>query len=458
MGCGAAAPNDLGGWSWGLMDDYSLRVLSGGLWERIGHSLGSMVSFGVFRPVAAVHYAILYKVFENNPQGFYIFRWVECVASIGVWAYLSQRVTRSRFAVPLFLFVVLSFYKFYDAFFFLSIQEILGVLFFGIALLGSLNALEAKLEHGGPVHWGWCVTAGISLVLAFGSKDLFCVTGIALGLGLLIVAFMARKKGLFGFGATVLAAGAAYALMLKLFIVKGYSSSYEKIDLVAIGQNVQLWVQKDLLSHAPWIVLSVALLLFVPRKNSWTVSRHWCFLTGALAYAGYLILLLPWSTWGHYAGPLGVFFAFTLTVLIADKLEDLNVPASLLIGVAAFVFALTVGGMALKFQSGYQADTANLMKWLSVNDVFAHDIESGAVVRGNAWEPCSAIVTGVSLAYGKKFPEFVFTANVGDVLKDIRTRYYLWNPFWGDQDLSRLGHMWTPMYVSEHWILFRRMY
>ena len=181
------------------------------------------------------------------------------------------------------------------------------------------------------------------------------------------------------------------------------------------------------------------------------------FLTGVGAYAGYAVFLLPWSTWGHYAYPLGVFFAFSMAVVLADRIERLPARPFIALVAISVLFAMIVGASALKFQATYQYDTANLIKWLATNSLFEHELSLGAVVRGNAQEPCTAVVRRTNVVYGKKYEDFIFTPSVRDILSDVKTRYYLWGPYWGNQDLSRLGQMWTPMFVSEHWVLFRRM-
>jgi hypothetical protein len=124
-----------GGWSWGLMDDMGLATLSGSVWQRFTGLVQNFLAEGRFHPIITFHSAFFYKIFSNSPQGFYLFRWFEVVLALGVWSLLVYRLTNNKFAVPLFLAITLSFYKFYDAFFYLSIQEILGVLFSGLAAL-----------------------------------------------------------------------------------------------------------------------------------------------------------------------------------------------------------------------------------------------------------------------------------------------------------------------------------
>ena len=449
----------LGGWSWGLMDDYGWVTMPGTIWERISGSYIGLFASGRFQPVYPFHAGVFYKVFSSSPTAFYIFRWVECVLALGVWAFLAWRVTRSHFAAPLFLFIALSFYKIYDGFFYLSTLEILGVLFFGFSVLFFLNAIESRVEAGGKLRWGAFAAGTIFLALAFLSKETFLVTSAALGAGSVIVSLGDRKKGVLWFGIAGLFLAVAYAVFLKTFIMKGYSAAYAMTDPGIIGQNILLWAKKDLPFHAPWLLLTAVLLVAQKGRafSSWPRIRSWAFLTGAAAYVGYVLIILPWSTWGHYVTPLAVFFAFPVAVLLADRVEALRLPSFAALATVSFVFTLIVGAMALKFHSTYQYDSANLLKWLATNALFEHEMDMGAVVRGNATEPCQTIVSQVNGIYGKSYKAFIFTPGVRDILADPATRYYLWGPKWGDQDLSRLGKIWSPMFVSENWVLFRRM-
>ncbi len=449
----------LGGWSWGLMDDYKFMNIPGNILQRIMSVFPTSISTGRVVPVYYVHAAIFYKIFAYSPTAFYIFRWVECVFALGLWALLASRVTRSQFAAPLFLLVALSFYKTYDAVFFLSTNEILGVLFFGLSATFFLNAFEQRLENGGRVR-KWPFLFGIFfLLLAVGCKEPFFAVMAALGGGSIVVSFIHRKKGLMGFGIASLLTAIGYAIFLRVLVVKDYSATYASINFNVIGQNILVWVRNDLAYHTPWILLAAILMIFVKSSSlkRWTATRLWMFMVGSIAYIAYVLILLPWSTWGHYATPLGIFFAFTIAVLLADRVEALRPAHFIALAVGSFVFALVVSASALRFHSVYQYDTANLMKWLATNSLFEHEMALGAVVRGNAWEPCETIVAQVNGIYGKGYKNFVFTPNVREILADPRTRYYLWGPKWGDQDLSRLGEMWTPMFVSDHWVLFRRM-
>ncbi|MBF0594475.1 MAG: hypothetical protein HQL22_05870 [Candidatus Omnitrophica bacterium] len=450
----------LGGWSWGLMDDYSWVKMPGTVWERMSGSIGNPFLAGRFLPVHVLHSAFFYKIFAENPTAFYIFRWVECVVALGLWAFLSFRVTRSQFAAPLFIFVTLSFYKVYDAFFFLSTQEILGILFFGAAALFFLNAVESRFTDGGKIRWNSFSAGVVLLMLTFGSKEPFLVAGAALGISSIVVSLADRKKGILSLGIIGLMLAVAYAVFLKLFVMKGYSATYAATDPGVIGENLMLWAQKDLPFHVPWILLAALLMVcfFRTAFQKWTAVRTWAFLTGVTAYLGYLLVILPWSAWGHYVTPLGVFFGFAIAVLLADRIERLALSHTAGLFLLMFAFSMIVGAMALKFYATYQYDSANLMKWLATNSLFEHEVSLGAVVRGNAWEPCETIVNQVNGIYGKNYEKFVLTSSVREILADVKTRYYLWGRHWGDQDLSRLGAMWTPVFISDHWVLFRRMF
>ena len=451
----------LGGWSWGLMDDYGFLSFTGGFWDRFSHIFKTTMDFGSLRPTSTLYYVIFYKMFSHNPTGFYIVRWLTCVLALGVWAFLAFKATRSRFAAPLFLFAALSFYKVYDAFFYLSTQEILGVLSFGFSFLFFWKAVEQRLENAGGIDWKAFAVGFGFLLLTFASKEPFLAVGMALGISSIIVSVWDRKKEILWPGICGIVMALGHAIFLKSFLMpKGRSTQYALTDIGFIWGNVVGWFQRDLPCHAPWIIFA-GIVLFLQRgasRPTWTRVRWWVFLTGVFAYFGYTGLLLPWDTWGHYVTPLGIFFAFSLSVLLADRLDGLKFPQSMMIALLSFIFALIVGMSALKFQVTYQYDTANLMKWMGTNGFFDHEMGSGAIVRGNALEAGETVMKQVNAVYGKNYPGYIFTSNVREVLADAKTRYYLWAPHYGDQDLNRLKGMWTSMFVSEHWVLFRRMY
>ena len=229
-------------------------------------------------------------------------------------------------------------------------------------------------------------------------------------------------------------------------------------DWGKIGSNVILWLRHDLLTHAPWLIAVAVILALAGRTVLKEPTRRWAIVLGALFYVTYVLILLPWSTTGHYSTPLGVFFAFLVAVLISDCMEQIQTWIFFLIVVVALFLNLLVGGNALKAASSYQEDSANFMKWLATNAQVEYETANGAVVRTNAYEPGVALTVLTKMYYGKSYGNFVFTPQVREILEDVKTRYYLYGTTWGDQDLSRLGKMWYPVFTSKNWVMFRRLY
>jgi len=440
-----------GSWSWGLMDDTTLVNLPGNIWQRTAEILSTLQNSGRFQPIYAIQSAFFYKIFANNPGYFYIFRWFEVVFALGIWAWFCYRLTGEKTAAPLFFTVVLSFYKTYDAFFYLSIQEITGVLFAGLACILIFTATNRA-----GILFGL-----LFLLTALGTKETFIASGIAIAITLIIVNFnKPERKTFLWLGSVLLIGISAFGIFIKYFISKSYSAAYSLTDVGRITSNITLWFQKPFLFHLPWIILTAILLFMLRTKkdNDQHLQRLGLYL-GIALYISYWLIILPWSTWGHYALPLGVFFAFLISVLIAERINRLNNGLRNTILIAAMFFTAFVSWAALRDQFTYQIDTASLIEWLAENPIFEHEVLSGAVVRGNASEACDAIPVKVRMLYNIKYPPFVFTSSIREILADPQTRYYLWGRYWGDQDLRRLGHdLWAPMFVSENWILFRRMY
>ena len=449
----------LGGWSWGLMDDVGFAAMQGSIWTRFVDLFQGQLGSGRFFPTAGFHWAVFYKIFASSPGAFFVFRFFEVVCALGVWAFLAYRVTGRRSAAPLFFAIVLSFSEVYHAFFYLSPPEIIGILFAGLAANAFFQTIRTAVAEKGAVKKTSVLLGMIFLVLAFGAKEPFIAMGLALGAGYMAFGRSIGKNSFFYGGIALAAFALLWGVALKLFIMKGYSSDYGLTDIPKLLANLAMWGRTDFLYHLPWLVLAGILIAMSPPKGKQDPVRTWGLWLGGALYVFYLLLLLPWSVWGHYAVPVGFFFGFFMTVLIAERLETLPWPAWSLVVTGSLIFCAVVGGMALRFHSTYQRDTAQLVEWMAQDALFEHEVEGGAVVRCNASEPCETVPAKARILYGKNYKPFVFTAVVRDILSDPQTRYYLWGRTWGDQDLRRLGHdLWSPMFVSESWVMFRRMY
>lgn len=449
----------LGAWSWGLMDDHGMVEISGGTWERFTKLTKSLWGSGRFPFTSMLHHAVFYKFFADSPRLFFVFRWVEVILAVGLWGGLAARVTRKYLAASLVFAVTLGFTKFYDAFFFLSSQEIHGILFSGAAAWLFFEAIKSRLEGEDKTRWRYAVCGLACLVLAFGSKEPFVAVGMALGVSVAgLGIFNRRLKGILALGPGLFFFSLGYALFLKLVLMKGYSARYGLTDWPKIWENIQVWFQQGFLQHVPWLVMAGMVLVFGKKQEPADIKLFWGRLLGVLLYFGYLLMILPWSGWGHYVTPLGVFFAFLITVFMAGRLAALPPLFSGVLIAVSLGMNLILGGSAIRFHSDYQYDTANLARWLAENVVFERETELGFVSGGNAMEPCQTIVQHVEFAHGKQYKPFVYTPQVKEILRNPRMKYYLWKTDGGDQDLRRLGNMWSPVFVSRSWVLFRRMY
>jgi hypothetical protein len=442
------------------MDDHDMITMPGGVLERIPALFKFFRIWGVFRPVNIMHMGVFYTIFQDHPRWFYIFRWFEVVAALSVWGWLAALITGQKAALPLLVCITLSFFNFYDAFFFLSSQEYLGLLLTGCAGVCFYKGFFPTITGKGVVSWPWVWWGLLWLLLGFGSKETFLVVGLAWGLALICAGISKpRSRRLWAFGSALVLGSLVYGLLLKCFATTAHTASYVITDFGKIAENAALWARYSLLHHTPWIVIAVVFLVFGKAAGDRGQHRFWAVILGAGLYIGYVLVLLPWYTVGFFSTPLGLFLAFLITVLIASRLERMN--AALFASFLAAVLALNmlVSAFALQAAETYQQDSASLVKWLATNTQFEYEVnQNGAVVRSNAMEPGGSIPGYVKLFYGKTYEPFIFTPKVREILADIRTRYYLYGPNWGDQDLSRLGKMWYPVFVSQNWIMFRRLY
>lgn len=446
-------------WSWGLMDDVKFLTLPGTIEQRAGDLFKSMIGHGRFQPFYNLYAASFYKFFEHSPKLFYLVHALIVALTLAAWGYLSFLFTARWIAFPLFLCVSLSFYKFYDAFFYLSDQEILGLLLAGIASIFMFRAFAAVIGQGKSISWFNGCAALFFLIGSFCAKETFLVIGMAWGLSLIISGLKnGKSRQLISWGIALLAGSLLYGFALKHFVVTEYSSAYSFSDFAKIWWNITNWFQVDLVGHAPW--LAVGFLLMVFRAFTWvkTPLRVWGLIVAGLFYAGYVVVLLPWQTLGHYTIPLAVLFAFFFAVLMADAFEQLNTVVAYICGAAILVLNLYVCSSAFTFMSTYQQDTDSLIKWAANNAQFQYELNTGANVRANACEPAERIPELVKYYYQKNMSAFIFTTGVRDIMADPKTVYFLYGTTWGDQDLSRLPNLWYPVFVSKSWVMFRRLY
>ena len=445
-------------WSWGLMDDYNLLTVPGSVWERTTALFKSMLANGRFQPTYNFYAASFYHIFEHAPKLFYILHAGIVCLSLVVWGYVAYLFTNSRLAFPLFICVSLSFYKFYDSFFYLSVQEILGLLFAGCACVFNFKAFSGMINNASRISWPNAVCGLLFLIISFCTKETFLVVGLAWGVSLLFCGFWFKRNGMILLcGAVLLLLSLSYGIILKAFIVTGYSSAYSFSNFTKIGGNILNWVQVDLLGHSPWLFLGFLLLVFrlfyLPLNN----IRRCGIVLSIVLYIGYLLVLLPWLTLGHYTIPLAVFFAFSFTLLMSAAIERVHRGVGFVLAGGIWVLNLWVAVSAFQVMTTYQADTANLMKWMANNAQFQYELKAGANARANACEPAERIPQFTNSYYGTTVPSFIFTTGVRDIMADPKTAYFLYGTTWGDQDLSRIPNLWYPVFISKTWVLFRRL-
>lgn len=447
-------------WTWGLMDDYRMILYPGDVWGRFNTMYQSLSAQGRFFPTFILHLAFFYKVFVNNPLAFFFFRFIEVLMALGIWAYLAYKVTGQKLAFPLFLAVTMPFIRFFDAFYFLSTQEILGVLFSGAAAICFWNGIQKEIKEKAGVKF-WPLVAGvIFLLLAYTSKEPFVSFGVALGLTFIGVWLKDRQlKKVLVLGVLLLLFSIAYAACLKIFVAKAYTASYS-VGSEQLFKNISIWFRFIFKEHLPWLIIMLGFVVIpVAQKQKFSIVRFSGILLGFFSYVCYLGIILPWNASGHYVMPFAPFFAFMVTVVIAPKMSVLKPIFIGILIVFSSLLNLHVGGKAIYQHTIEQYDKGNLLIWMAQNSIFQHEvITQGKTVRCNVQEPCSALISLSKTLYDVSFPAFKISPKISEILRDANTRYYIWQTSAGDQDLRRLAPMWTPVFVSKSWIVFRRMF
>ena len=431
-------------WSWGLMDDHSILAIRGGIMAKWWTYFRQILANGALRPVATFHAALTYKVFENAPGLFHIFRFVEVAVAVLVWALAAFQLTGKRWTIFLTIAVAMSFHYLYDAFFFLSTQEILGVFFTGVALLLMHRSLHPIFSGGSGIGWGYFGCGILAYVLALGCKEPFIAFGFALGAGMMLLSLRvqgADRGRLLLAGGSLVILSLFYGVFLKVCVTAPYTAAYSFTDKAKITGNLLQWFKKDLLNHAPWI-LAVLALGRASFSCRFQLREQWGLLFGGLYYIFFLLLLLPWSAVVYLATPLGVIFAFVMAVVAAPVLEKCALAAAGWVMVMALALNIAVAGFATTREMIYHLDTQNLLVWASVHPDFQEASRRGRVFA-NAPEPSVAIPAhvnrrwGLSMAYfqngefawpGSPAEYFVYSSRFGgfptDDLKGWRAASY----------------------------------
>lgn len=460
----------LGSWSWGLMDDYTILVSGDGIAERSWNYFTTLGQWGVFRPTFAAHSAVFYSIFANSPKSFYIFRLLEISVVLIIWGACAYGITRKKISLVLLPAVALSFHYFYDGFFYLSSQEMIGLLFLGIAVrlffdhVGPVMDTDVQ-QRAGSLDWKKWLAGLFMLLCAFGAKETFISCGMAIGAAYLYLAWARRKssraKTIFLYALALMAVTVLWAWLIFAFIKSNYTSGYSVTDMTKLGSNLQAWFKKDLLNHSPWLIAIVFIFLMMGKNGDirkiirgFSLRLKWGIALGTLLYGGFLLILLPWNTVSYYAAPLGLFWAFLITMLITEGISQVGIRLQILLIVGALLMNQFICQYALAREATYQYDTANLMVWLKTNE--ASFDEKTDLIATNAMEPAAAIPGLLNRTQGTQVQPFAWTTDPDRPLEEGRQgNYYLYSPRFYGIDLGKL-QQWQIIFLSKNWVMYKR--
>ena len=175
----------------------------------------------------------------------------------------------------------------------------------------------------------------------------------------------------------------------------------------------------------------------------------WLLLLGIFLYLGFLAVLLPWNTVCYYAGPLGVFFALIVSILISDNLLKIGFGKYISIVLFAFAFNLLVCQYALVRESTYQYDTYNFCLWFKCN--YSLLFKQQGFVGTNAMEPAEALPKFLKKNWGIEVPRFYW--DVG--LKNNNYKLYVYSPRFSSVDLSKFSG-WKIVFLSKNWVVYKK--
>ncbi len=459
----------LGPWSWGLMDDYTILVSGNGILERFWHYFTGLGQWGVFRPTFALHSALFYGIFENTPRFFYIFRLLEISALLMIWGACAYRITRKKIALVLLPAITLSFHYFYDGFFYLSSQEAIGLFFLGLAVWLFSDHIEPILkadtyQRVGRLDWKKWLAGVFMLLCALGAKETFISCAMAIGTAYLYLAWALRRNSLaravFFYALGLIAVAVLWAALILIFIKSNYTSGYSVTDMTKLGSNFQAWFRKDFFNHSPWLIAAVWVLFVTDKSGNFLNAMRgipmrlkWGIALGILLYGGFLLILLPWNTLSYYAAPLGLLWAFLITMLISEAVSRAGASLQIALIVGALFMNQFICQYALAREATYQYDTANLMTWLKTNESFVND-ERPDLVATNAMEPAAAIPGLMNRIRGTHLKPFKWATDSAQISQGPQN-YYLYSPRFYGVDLSKLKQ-WEIVFLSKNWVMYKR--
>ena len=444
-------------WYWGLMDDAGILGAGHNFFERLSYFDRMLGGSGLFRPTFGLHSVIFYTLFEHTPVLMHVLKWVEAILALLLWGVAARRISGVGVTLPIFGAVALSFHYFYDSLFFISTHDVLGLLFMGAAL----NLYLAALDRNGWASFVGHVLVGMVLMfVGFGAKEPMVACGVGFGLSFLLLGQMdiqVRSKALI-LGSTLLGVAVLYGLAIKLFVQSGYSSSYSLTNFPKMLGNLVAWLRKDVFNHSPWLVIILVLGLAATRTggtahliSQFNIRRRWGMIFGTVLYGGYLLFLLPWNTTAYYAGPLGVFFAMPVSILVAVVWSESRIGVQVLIPVASLLFNMLVSQWALTRESLYHYDTQNLMTWVRGNPEFQLAADGG-LVYCNAMEGGGAIPAHLGRDFGVLIPGFKYKGLDQSSFRAGQIMVY--TPRFGSDTDTFSPDLWETQFYSKFWQVY----
>jgi hypothetical protein len=447
-------------WGWGLMDDPGLVMqASQGWWSRTIGMFQALHNWGTFRFTYAAYVSFFYPLFHQSPQLFYLFKLGLVSLTLLLWGINARLLTGKSISVFLLPCVALSYYFFYDAFGYLSIQEPLGLFFGACAFLCFIIGALQKAQRQLPIHAGWLCAGVIFLILCVQSKEVFVSSALAAGVMLFLIFLTYKRKTLLFLSLVILLTATGYALYLKFCFQHAYSSQYDLTNGQKLLSNAHVWLMHSFVFHLPWALLwAIFAAGRFLKKEGGAMDRNARIglITGAFNYALFLLLLLPWQVSDFYAIPLGLFFAFTLTMVLAPYLEELKGWPNKAIILTVLVLNLAVCYCSFGKMAAYRNDTSQLLDWLKYNEDFNKAADNGFTTATNAPEAGDRIPELLQMQTGRSIPHFAPMYSVKDIVYNQKVLYYLYNPTLGDQDLRLINRLFSVVYSSRSWTLFRK--
>ena len=446
-------------WYWGLMDDATILGVGRNFAERFVNYLTALVGGGRLQFTFALRSAFFYTWFEHYPVAIHLLKLLEACLMLLVWGLAVGKVSGNQFASLIFGAVALSFHYLYDTFFFLSTYEVMGLLFWGLALNCYLTAMKTELQISCVF---WSIAGLLFTILAITTKEPMAAVGVALGLSFVVLnlANILICRRVLIIGAPLFSGSLGYLVFLKFFIQPsgGHVSSYSLTNVSRILGNLTVWVNKDLFNHSPWLiavlVIGFALWGNMSKRrplSAFTAWQVWGMLMGVLLYSAYTLVILPWNTAAYYAGPLGVFFAIPVAIFAAQLLPHTSVSLQILVPIASLLFNMLVSQWALTRESLYHYDTQNLMTWIRGNPEFQLAADGG-LVYCNAMEGGGAIPAHLGRDFGVLIPGFTYSGLDQNSFRAGQIMVYT-PRFGSDTDTFSLD-LWETQFYSKFWQVY----